>query len=79
MWCVDDDAMEETVDLLDPAQSRKLAKAAAGQETRTAVSEPLEESAFELPVNSDGKLVIDVRLLSEVAHFVTHSVIRIKA
>ena len=49
----------ETVDLMDPAESRRLAKAFAGAET--AVPDiKMEDDGFELPVNDAGKFVIDV-------------------
>lgn len=48
----------ENLDLLEPSDLRKLAKAAAGRTVQDEATN--EDDKFELPTNSEGKLIINV-------------------
>ena len=58
--CAVSDGADEEMDLLDATESRRLAKGAAGQLPDGHSPSEQPEEAFELPINSDGKLVITV-------------------
>eukprot|EP00210_Caulerpa_lentillifera_P001742 g1672.t1 len=73
---INEEKEEEVEDLLEPSEARKLARVASG--VKTEIEEDLKEPKFELPTNSEGKIVISERTLKNAQRKMSEKAKRIR-